>query len=159
MRCGCAAALRPPIHKAAVPISESSTSSVDSDMAGTGCVSQKACVTCSCAQRQSRWWCEGYWLHSVRQTSSVAGVWLPRMSSELRASRSTALLSGIASSSSLPLGMLRDATRDAEARETEESGLKLRPCATASDSGGDSGPGKVYRSSRGKLRGLEEAER
>ena len=50
MRCGCAAALRPPIHKAAVPISESSTSSVDSDMAGTGCVSQKACVTCSCAQ-------------------------------------------------------------------------------------------------------------
>ena len=54
MRCGCAAALRPPIHKAAVPISESSTSSVDSDMAGTGCVSQKACVTCSCAQRQSR---------------------------------------------------------------------------------------------------------
>jgi len=39
------------------------------------------------------------------------------MSSELRASRSTALLSGIASSSSLPLGMLRCfATRDAEAK-------------------------------------------
>ena len=95
----------------------------------------------------------------MTQTSSVAGA-LPRMSSELRASRSTALLSGIASSSSLPLGMLRDALRHAtEARETEESGLKLRPCATASDSGGDSGPGKVYRSSRGKLRGLEEAER
>ena len=59
----------------------------------------------------------------MTQTSSVAGA-LPRMSSELRASRSTALLSGIASSSSLPLGMLRDATRDAEARETEESGLR-----------------------------------
>ena len=70
----------------------------------------------------------------MTQTSSVAGA-LPRMSSELRASRSTALLSGIASSSSLPLGMLRDATRDAEARETEESGLKnvarARPQATA----------------------------
>ena len=51
MRCGRAAALRPPIHKAAVPISESSTSSVDSDMAGTGCVSQKACVTCSWLRR------------------------------------------------------------------------------------------------------------
>ena len=33
---GCAAVLRPPIHKAAVPISESSTCSVDSDMAGNG---------------------------------------------------------------------------------------------------------------------------
>ena len=93
----------------------------------------------------------------MTQTSSVAGA-LPRMSSELRASRSTALLSGIASSSSLPLGMLRDALRHAtEARETEESGLiqTASLCVTVSDSGGDSGPGKAYRSSRGKLRGLE----
>ena len=65
-----------------------------------------------------RWW-EGGGLDTVTQTSSVAGA-LPRMSSELRASRSTALLSGIASSSSLPLGMLRDALRHA----TEAKGGK-----------------------------------
>ena len=49
-------------------------------------------------------------MDTVTQTSSVAGA-LPRMSSELRASRSTALLSGIASS--LPVGMLRCAWRHA----------------------------------------------
>ena len=122
---GCAAVLRPPIHKAAVPISESSTSSVDSDMAGTGCVSQKACVTCSCAQRQSRWWCEGYWLHSVRQTSSVAGAWLPRMSSELRASRSRALLSGRTSSVHM---QRRDTMRGAYLRKAQVfASLAARP--------------------------------
>ena len=64
------------------------------------------------------WWWEGYWLDTVRQTSSVAGAWLPRMSSELRASRSRALLSGRTSS----VHMQR---RD-DARRVSSQGASLR---------------------------------
>ena len=62
--------------------------------------------------------------NTLRQTSSVAGALRPRMSSELSASRSTALLSGIPSSSSLPpdISLQREIADSRHARHAKRGG-------------------------------------
>ena len=60
--------------------------------------------------------------HAVRQTSSVAGAWRSRMSSELRASRSRALLSGRTSSVHM---QRRDTMRGAYLRKAQVSQVRM----------------------------------